>query len=79
MLTEDLQLPTDGDWLVIPLISAYTVVANTSHWDVLVRTGASSSSNGFTISPNEKAIFDETIYIRASVLTDNLPKITVMR
>lgn len=79
MLTEDLPLPTNGDWLVVPLTSEITIIENTGLWDVYMRTGTLSTSSGFTVSPKEKYIMDETVYLRASVLTDNTPKVTVAR
>lgn len=78
-LTEDFNLPTDGSWLVIPFISAQTTIANMSGVDAYLRLGATSSSQGFILSPSQTVIIDETAYIRATSVTGNTPKVTVTR
>lgn len=78
-LTEDFSLPVDGSWLVVPYISTQTSVANTSGVDVFIRLGASSASQGFPLRPSETVLIDETVYIRATSVTNNIPKVVVTR
>lgn len=79
MLTEDFSLPSNGDWLVVPLTSAQTVLHNSSGVSVYIRTGALSSSKGISLLPNEKVLVDETVYARATSVTGSEPTIVVMR
>lgn len=79
MITEDFSLPSNGDWLVVPLISAQTVLHNSSGVSVYIRTGALSSSKGISLLPNEKVLVDETVYARATSTTGSEPTIVVMR
>lgn len=79
MITEDFSLPSNGDWLVVPLISAQTVLHNSSGVSVYIRTGALSSSKGISLLPNEKVLVDETVYARATSATGSEPTIVVMR
>ena len=79
MLTEDFSLPSNGDWLVVPLTSSSTVIHNSSGVSVYIRTGALSSSKGLSLNPNEKLIVEETIYVRATSMTGSEPTIVVMR
>ena len=78
-LTEDFALPIDGSWLVVPLTSSQTSVSNMSGVDVYVRLGALSSSSGFILNPSQTILTDETVYIRATSVTGNQPKIVVTR
>ena len=79
MVTEDLALPDNGGWLVVPLTSSQTIVHNSSGVSVFIRTGALSNSIGISLRPDEKVIVDETIYIRATSTTGAVPKVVVMR
>ena len=78
-LTEDFSLPVDGSWLVIPLTSAQTSVSNMSGVDVYIRLGALSSSSGFILNPSQTILTDETVYVRATSVTGNTPKVVVTR
>lgn len=79
MVTEDLTLPINGDWLVVPLISSQTIVHNSSGVSVFIRTGALSNSIGVSLLTDEKVIVDETIYVRATSTTGTVPTVVVMR
>ena len=78
-LTEDFSLPADGSWLVVPFTSAQTSVSNMSGVDVYIRLGALSSSIGMVLNPSQTILTDETVYIRATSMTGNQPKVVVTR
>ena len=79
MITEDFELPTNGDWLVIPLTSSQTLVSNTGGTEVSIRFGSSSQSLGFPLKASEKVVVDETIYLKTSHFTGFTSKIAVTR
>jgi len=79
MITEDLNPPLNGDWLVIPLVSDIVIIANTGSIPIFLRLGSTSSSSGFPVTPNETYKFDETVYVKAGTVTGQTPKITVTR
>ena len=78
MITEDFELPTNGDWLVIPLTSSQTLVSNTGGTEVSIRFG-SSHSIGFPLKASEKVVVDETIYVKSSQFTGFSSNIAVTR
>lgn len=68
MLTEDITIPKDGSWTEVTLTSTITIIYNDSGVDMMVRFGASSTSNGIRLSPGDSMSVDESIYIRPSTL-----------
>ncbi len=81
MLTQDFILPTNGDWLALPLTSTFTVMNNVSNLSLHIRFGVSSTSLGFMIEPGDTMIAEETIYIRppSVILGQFINTITVSR
>jgi len=79
MTTEDFELPTTGEWLVVPLTAAQIIVHNAGQTPVKVRLGASSSSTGMVIEPKETIVTSETVYIRAVRLDKASYKVVVTR
>ena len=65
MIIEDFELPTTGEWLVIPLIGTQCIVQNAGLTPVKIRLGASSNSSGMLLEPKETVAVSETVYIRA--------------
>lgn len=64
MTTEDIQLPTDGSWLGIPMTGTYTIVHNGTIDTMLVRFGSSSNSFGMKLKAEDTLIAEETVYVR---------------
>jgi hypothetical protein len=81
MTTEDITLPSDNNWLAIPLTSEQTIIYNGSSLALFYRLGSLSSSNGMLFNKNETLIVDETIYIRKQYTSysDTTNKVTVTR
>lgn len=79
MITEDLVLPTDGSWLVIPLTGTATVINNSGQYTFFLRLGGLSTSRGFMLEPNTTIIVDETVYITAGNMSNSNPTIGVTR
>ena len=65
MLTEDLQLPSDGSWIAIVPLDVDVIVHNASNRDCMVRLGALSTSYGMLLEPGITIMVSETIYVRA--------------
>ena len=79
MITEDFELPSNGDWLVLPLTSSQTLVSNTGGTEVFIRFGSASTSIGFPLKASEKVVVDETIYVKSSQFTGFTSKVAVTR
>jgi hypothetical protein len=81
MTTEDITLPSDNNWLAIPLTSEQTIIYNGSSLALYVRLGSGSTSNGMLFNKQETMVVDETVYIRrqSSSYIDTVAKVTVTR
>jgi len=81
MTTEDIALPSDSNWLAIPLTSDQTVIYNGSSLALYYRLGSTSTSYGMLFGKQETVIADETVYIRkqSNSYIDTLAKVTVTR
>ena len=64
MLTEDLFLPSEGYWLGIPPLDTEIIIYNGSNKECLIRFGASSTSYGMVLLPEQIMITDEIVYVR---------------
>lgn len=64
MITEDLLVPQDNSWLGIPTISGNVILFNGTNQVLLVRLGATSTSYGMRLHPEQTMMFDETVYVK---------------
>lgn len=67
MLTEDISLPINGSWLLVPLTTTQTIIFNNNNGDLLVRFGALSLSSGFKLSTNDTIACSEAVYVKPSI------------
>ena len=79
MTTEDFELPTTGEWLVVPLTGTQVIVQNAGQTPVKIRLGASSSSSGMVLEPKETVATSETVYVRAVRLDKASYRVVVTR
>jgi len=79
MTTEDFELPTTGEWLVVPLTGTQVIVQNAGITPVKIRLGAGSNSSGMILEPKETVATSETVYIRAVKLDKASYRVVITR
>lgn len=68
MITEDVYLPLDASWILVPISGAeQLVVQNAYNEECLFRFGAGSTSVGIVLHMGHTVIAEEDIYIRLKV------------
>lgn len=64
MLTEDITLADQDQWVALVPTGASIVVYNGSNRDCVIRFGALSTSAGMLFGPDETIIAEETVYVK---------------
>lgn len=63
MLTEDINIPRTGEYVLVEILTSQMTITNTAEGVVFLRFGSTSTSKGIPLEINESAIVDSDVYI----------------
>jgi hypothetical protein len=82
LLTEDITLPTDGQWLAVVATGATVIISEirgAPKSKMLFRFGISSTSKGTVLQVGDSLAAEETIYVKSLDTKSSPLEITVTR